>query len=78
MKEKGKETEDTRRRARRSSIDCGDTVLMQNLLPSNKLSTTYNPKEYLVVSRSGSRVTVEDPVNGKSYDRNAAHLKKSV
>lgn len=32
LKEKGKEVEDTRRRATRSSIDSGDTVLMQNLL----------------------------------------------
>lgn len=76
IKEKGKETEDTRRRARLSSIGCGDTVLLQNLLPSNKLSTTYNPKEFRVVSRSGPRVTIEDPENGKSYDRNIAHLKK--
>lgn len=78
LKEKGKETEDNRRRAQRSSIDSGDTVLMQNLLPGNKLSTTFNPKQYVVVSRSGPRVTVEDPQNGKSYDRNVAHLKKIV
>lgn len=78
LKEKGKKAEDIRRRAKRSSIDSGDTVLMQNLLPGNKLSTTYNPKQYIVVSRSGPRVTVEDPQNGKSYDRNVAHLKKVV
>ncbi|XP_062541106.1 uncharacterized protein K02A2.6-like [Armigeres subalbatus] len=70
LKEKGKEVEDTRRRATRSSIDSGDTVLMQNLLPSSKLSTTFNPKQYTVLSRSGPRVTVEDYQTLKSYDRN--------
>lgn len=51
---------------------------MQNLLPSSKLSTTFNPKQYTVLSRSGPRVTVEDHQTGKSYDRNVAHLKKVV
>ncbi|KXJ77544.1 hypothetical protein RP20_CCG007238 [Aedes albopictus] len=78
LKEKGKMAEDTRRRARRSSIGSGDTVLMRNLLPANKLSTTFNPKPFTVVSRSGPRVTIEDPDNGKSYDRNVAHLKKVI
>ncbi|XP_055604269.1 uncharacterized protein K02A2.6-like [Uranotaenia lowii] len=78
LKEQGKEMEDTRRRARKSSIESGDTVLMQNLKPGNKLLTTFSPKQYLVLSRSGSRATVEDLQNGKSYDRNVAHLKKIV
>ncbi|XP_062538348.1 uncharacterized protein K02A2.6-like [Armigeres subalbatus] len=76
LKEKGKLAEDLRRRARKSSLSEGDTVLMQNLLPGNKLSTTFNPKEYTVVHRSGPRVTIEDQATGKSYDRNVAHLKK--
>lgn len=76
LKEKGKENEDSRRRARKSSIDLGDTVLMKNLLPGNKLQTTFGPKEYKVIDRSGPRVTIEDPENGRSYDRNVAHLKR--
>lgn len=76
LKQKGKDHEDLRRKAKRSSIDVGDSVLMQNLLPGNKLQTTFNPKRYVVVSRSGPRVTVEDPESGKSYDRNSTHLKK--
>ncbi|XP_058828130.1 uncharacterized protein K02A2.6-like [Topomyia yanbarensis] len=75
-KKKGKDHEDIRRKSRSSSIKSGDSVLMQNLLPGNKLQTTYNKTKYVVVSRSGSRVTVEDPISGKSYDRNVAHLKK--
>ncbi|XP_062559853.1 uncharacterized protein K02A2.6-like [Armigeres subalbatus] len=76
LKDKGKENEDIRRRARKSSIDLGDTVLMQNLLPGNKLQTTFGQKEYKVVDRSGPRVTIEDLESGKSYDRNVSHLKK--
>lgn len=76
LKEKGKQAEDLRRHARRSSLSTGDVVLMQNLLPGNKLSTTYNPKEYVVTHRSGPRATIEDPGTGKSYDRNVSHLKK--
>ncbi|XP_058827099.1 uncharacterized protein K02A2.6-like [Topomyia yanbarensis] len=78
LKEKGRENEDSRRRARKSSIDLGDTVLMKNLLPGNKLQTTFDPKEYKVVDRLGPRVTIEDPLNGRSYDRNVAHLKKVI
>ncbi|XP_055644644.1 scavenger receptor class B member 1 isoform X4 [Toxorhynchites rutilus septentrionalis] len=59
-KEKGKDREDIKRKTKRSSIDCGDSVLMQNLLPGNKLQTTYNSKKYVVMSRSGPRVI--DPV----------------
>lgn len=76
LKDKGKQAEDQRRHARKSSLSTGDTVLMQNLLPGNKLTTTFNPKEYVVTQRSGPRVTIEDPVTGKSYDRNVSHLKK--
>ncbi|KXJ71345.1 hypothetical protein RP20_CCG020782 [Aedes albopictus] len=76
LKDKGKQLEDLRRRARKSSLSAGDTVLMQNLLPGNKLTTTFNPKEYVITQRSGPRVTIEDPATGKSYDRNVAHLKK--
>lgn len=76
QKQKGKENEDSRRGARSSSIDLGDKVLMKNLLPGNKLQTTFGSKEFKVIDRSGPRVTIEDPENGRSYDRNVAHLKR--
>lgn len=50
---------------------------MKNLLPGNKLQTTFGSKEYRVINRSGPRVTIEDPESGKSYDRNVSHLKKT-
>lgn len=75
-KQKGKEREDIRRHAKHSDIDEGDTVLMKNLMPKNKLSTVFNKTKYTVVDRSGPRATVEDTDTGAMYERNVAHLKK--
>ncbi|XP_038108270.1 uncharacterized protein LOC119770359 isoform X2 [Culex quinquefasciatus] len=44
----------------------------------NKLTTTFNPTKFTVVDRSGGRVTVSDQENGKTYERNVAHLKRVV
>lgn len=77
-KQKGKEREDIRRHARNSDINEGDTVLMKNLTPKNKLSTAFNRTKYTVVNRSGPKATVEDPESGTMYQRNVAHLKKIV
>lgn len=68
--------ENANRHAKVSEIDIGDTVLMQNLTPGNKLSTTYGPAEYTVLSKEGSRVTVQNESTGKIFQRNSAHLKK--
>lgn len=54
----------------------GNTVLMKNLLPGNKLTTTFGRNEYEVMSKDGSRVTVKDKTSGKIYRRNVAHLKR--
>lgn len=70
------ERENANRNATESGIKEGDKVLMQNLLPGNKLSTTYNPTQYEVVKKAGSRVTIQDEESGKIYDRSSAHLKK--
>ncbi|XP_062698374.1 uncharacterized protein K02A2.6-like [Aedes albopictus] len=78
LKEKGKEREDQRRLARESGIQAGDTVLLKNLLPGNKLTPTFNPTEYLVLNKEGSRVTVRNKVSDKVYRRNVAHVKRVV
>lgn len=76
LKHKTCEQENANRKATESSIKEGDKVLMQNLTPGNKLSTTYSPTEYEVVKKTGSRVTIQNEETGKVYDRNSAHLKK--
>lgn len=68
--------ENIKRNARPSSIQEGDKVLMQNLLPGNKLTTTYSPVEYTVVRKSGTRCTVQSEDSGTTYERNSSHLKK--
>lgn len=71
----GKEREDAVRKAKISKIDVGDTVLMRNLLPTNKLSTNFLKEKFTVVDKQGSNVTVRSNESGKTYDRNISHLK---
>lgn len=75
-KQKGKEQSDASRRATPSNITPGDTVLLKNLLPQNKLATTFGPTEYVVLDKTGSRVTVQNTENDKIFQRNSAHVKR--
>lgn len=75
-KQQGKEREDRRRHAHESDIKDGDIVLMRNLLPANKLATTFGRSKYKVTKRTGARAIVEDQETGVTYERNIAHLKK--
>ncbi|XP_062538124.1 uncharacterized protein LOC134206423 [Armigeres subalbatus] len=68
--------ENANRHAKASRIELGDTVLMQNLTPGNKLSTTYGQAEYTVLDKEGSHVTIQSDATGKTFQRNTAHLKK--
>lgn len=75
-KQKGKEQADRKRQAIHSKLRIGDTVLMQNLLPGNKLTTTFEPTEFEVVDKCGARVRVQNKQNNRVYERNSAHLKR--
>lgn len=75
-KEKGKEREDSRRKAKPSELKVGDQVLVKNVLPGNKLAPVFNPSVMEVQAKNGSRVTIQDTQTGKLYDRNSSHLKK--
>ncbi|XP_062555305.1 uncharacterized protein K02A2.6-like isoform X1 [Armigeres subalbatus] len=68
--------ENANRHAKASRIELGDTVLMKNLTPGNKLSTTYGQAEYTVLDKEGSHVTIQSDATGKTFQRNTAHLKK--
>lgn len=70
--------ENEKRNAKESNLKEGDKVVMQNLNPGNKLSTTFDPTECTIVSKSGTRVTVQNEMTGKTYQRNSAHLKKII
>lgn len=71
----GKEREDIRRNAKTSNIALGDTVLMKNLLPTNKLSTNFLKEKFTVIDKQGSNVKVRSNESGKTYERNISHLK---
>lgn len=71
----GKQREDVQRRAKPSTISVGDTVLMKNLCPTNKLSTNFHKEKFTVVDRQGANVTVQSKETGRTYDRNTSHLK---
>lgn len=71
----GKQREDVKRRAKPSNLSVGDTVLMRNVCPMNKLSTNFHKEKFTVIDRQGSNVTVQSNDTGKTYDRNTSHLK---
>ncbi|XP_055600154.1 uncharacterized protein K02A2.6-like [Uranotaenia lowii] len=74
----GKEKEDKRRGARVSEIQVGDTVLMKNLLPGNKLTSNFGPSPFVVSRKIGSRVEIKNKSTGKVFERNSSHLKRVV
>ncbi|XP_055714231.1 uncharacterized protein K02A2.6-like [Phlebotomus papatasi] len=76
LKEKGKDKEDKKRGAKESDIIIGDVVLMKNVLPGNKLTTTFGRNRFIVTGKAGASVTVMDIKSRKIYCRNSAHLKK--
>ena len=52
----------------------GDTVLLKRENP-RKLDTAFLPDHHTVVSKTGSKVTMQSP-NGVCYDRNTSHVNK--
>ena len=56
-KRAGKEYGDSKRHARYTPIEIGDTVLVQQK-EQNKLDSTYNPELYTVTERKGNEVTI--------------------
>ncbi|XP_055622556.1 uncharacterized protein K02A2.6-like [Toxorhynchites rutilus septentrionalis] len=75
-KEKGKIYSDNRRQARESVISVGDRVLLKRIKKDNKLSTEFVNEEFVVLTKTGSDVTIKSTVSGKQYRRNISHLKK--
>lgn len=76
LKQKGKETNDSSRKAKVNPIGVGDEVIQRNLIKENKLTTTYNPKKFRVIKRNGPVVTIQSEEGGEQYDRNVTHVKK--
>lgn len=76
MKYKGKIAADTSRRARKSSLEPGDHVVVKNFKKTSKLDTNFAPEVHKIIERKGGEVVVENVQNHKQYRRNVAHLKR--
>lgn len=75
-KEKGKEYTNKKRRAKPSNIDVGDIVVIKNTTKKNKLTLTFNPQEYIVIQREGTRLHLRNLDNGVVCNRHVNHTKK--
>lgn len=76
QKTKGADYADNRRRAKPNDLDEGDIVIAKRMQKENKLSTTFDPEEYIVVSCNGSDVTLKSRESDRVIHRNVSHLKK--
>ena len=76
QKQRGKDYADSRRKAKPSTIRCGDSVLMEQA-KKDKLSTRYGQNPLTVVNRFDSKITVETD-DGKKFVRNPSHLLKFI
>lgn len=75
-KEKGRIYGDNRRRAKHSTIDIGDHVVVKNFLKRSKLTPTFDPQPYIVTKKNGTRLTVKNLETGMEYDRHINHTKR--
>lgn len=74
-KEKGKMRENKARRARDSNIDVGDTVLVENLRPSSKLTPRFGADIHTVIGKEGPRLKLKS-ASGSILDRHVTQVKK--
>lgn len=74
-KEKGRKYTDSRRKAKPSSIDIGDQVVVKNFVKKNKLTSTFHPDPHVVVRREGTRLILENLMNGVISNRHVNHAK---
>ncbi|XP_055591145.1 uncharacterized protein K02A2.6-like [Uranotaenia lowii] len=65
-----------RRGTQHNSLKEGETVVVKRTQKDNKLSTTFDPEEFEVIQREGSRVKLKSNSTGTTMYRNVSHLKK--
>ena len=70
---RAKANADKKRHTEYSNLVPGDRVLIKQE-KENKLSTTFAPEPYDVVSRNGSSIIIKSP-EGVQFKRNTAHVK---
>lgn len=75
-KEKGRIYADKRRGAKITDISIGDKVLVKRQAKTNKLSSTFGPEKFIVISKKGSEAVIESSTGHTTYRRNVSHLKR--
>lgn len=76
LKMKGKKRVDEVRKARSNDIQVGDKVIQKHMFKENKLTTTFDGKEFDVVDKQGPVVTLSNQDTGEQYDHIVTHVKK--
>lgn len=74
-KQKGKEKEDKARRAREINIKTGDSVLVETLNPTNKLTPRFGPTPFLVTGTEGPKVYLKGE-DGPQTERHSSQIKR--
>lgn len=73
-KMKGKDREDKTRRARESGITVGDSVLIETLNPTSKLTPRFGPTTFTVTAAEGPKLYLENS-DGTKTERHASQTK---
>ncbi|XP_062552053.1 uncharacterized protein LOC134217320 [Armigeres subalbatus] len=76
FKEKGRVYANLKRNAKPNNIDVGDYVIVKNFIKKNKLTTTFNPDQYLVIQRKGTRLQLKNIKSGVICNRHVNHTKR--
>ncbi|XP_062536023.1 uncharacterized protein K02A2.6-like [Armigeres subalbatus] len=77
-KQKGKLYSDEKRKAKESTIDVGDYVVVKNFIRKNKLSPNFNPQQYKVIQRDGTRLQLKNLETGVICSRHVNHTKRTL
>ena len=75
-KQATKDYADASRNAAESDLEPGDTVLLKNTQPRDKLSPSFHPEPHTVIERHGDQVTLSHPQSNTIVKRNIQHTKR--
>lgn len=73
-KRKGKERAD--KKAKNIKVDVGDTVVLKKFVKKHKIDTNFDPEQYEVLERSGTKVKLKNKQNQSTTERYIGHTKK--
>lgn len=75
-KQQEKECTDRRRKAKKSDVSEGDTVLVKRMRKETKLDTQFRETPHTVTERKGGDVVIQNKETGEKLRKNVINLKK--